>query len=50
MQTKDLNNRLVVCVDDSLVRGDFSFNFVDLLKKCLETKGFQFVNAGVGGD
>lgn len=50
MQTKDLQNRLVVCIGDSLVRGDFSFNFVSLLKNRLETKGFQFVNAGVGGD
>jgi len=50
MQTKDLNNHLVVCIGDSIVRGDFSFNFVNLLKNRLEPKGFQFVNAGVGGD
>lgn len=49
MQTRDLNDRLVVCLGDSIVRGDF-FNFVDLLKTRLEPKGFKFVNAGVNGD
>jgi lysophospholipase L1-like esterase len=50
MQTKDPKNRLVVCVGDSLVRGNWSFDFVDLLEKRLGAKGFQFINAGVNGD
>jgi len=35
MQTKDPKNRLVVCVGDSLTRGNVSFDFVDLLEKRL---------------
>jgi lysophospholipase L1-like esterase len=50
MQTKDLKNRLVVCVGGSTVRGNVSFDFVDLLEKRLGAKGFQFKNAGVNGD
>jgi lysophospholipase L1-like esterase len=41
---------LVVCVGASIVRGNVSFNFVDLLKGRLEGKGFRFINAGVNGD
>jgi len=40
MQTRDLNNRLVACVGDSIVRGDFSFNFVNLLKTSIPRPRF----------
>jgi acyl-CoA thioesterase-1 len=50
MQTEDLNDRLVVCLGASIVRGSVSFNFVNLLRDRLEPKGFKFVNAGVNGD
>jgi lysophospholipase L1-like esterase len=41
---------LVACVGASIVRGNVSFNFVDLLKGRLERQGFRFINAGVNGD
>jgi acyl-CoA thioesterase I len=43
-------NRLVVCLGASIVRGQLSANFVDLLKQRMGQDGFQFVNAGVNGD
>ena len=43
-------NRLVVCLGASIVHGSVSFNFVNLLKEKLGSKGFRFVNAGVNGD
>lgn len=50
IQRQDQNRRLVVCVGASIVRGNVSFNFVDLLSDRLSNKGFQFINAGVNGD
>ena len=42
------HKKLVVCLGASIVRGQFSANFVDMLKTRLSD--FQFVNAGVNGD
>lgn len=42
--------RTVVCVGDSLVRGQVSVDFVDLLRQRLSEDGFHFFNAGVNGD
>jgi len=42
--------RKVVCVGDSLVRGQVSFDFVELLRQRLSEDGFRFFNAGVNGD
>jgi lysophospholipase L1-like esterase len=42
--------QLVVCLGASIVRGQFSVNFVDLLKRRMGKDGFQFINAGVNGD
>jgi len=40
----------VVCLGASIVRGQVSFNFVELLSQRMEKDGFGFVNAGVPGD
>jgi lysophospholipase L1-like esterase len=45
-----VGKRLVACVGASIVHGNVSFNFVNLLKDRLEPKGFELVNAGVNGD
>jgi lysophospholipase L1-like esterase len=42
--------RTVVCVGDSLVRGQVSVDFVELLRQRLSEDGFHFSNAGVNGD
>jgi lysophospholipase L1-like esterase len=41
---------LVVCIGDSLVRGQVSINFVEMLRERLTDEGFHFSNAGVNGD
>lgn len=40
----------VVCLGASIVRGEFSANFVRMLQKRLGTEGFAFINEGVNGD
>jgi lysophospholipase L1-like esterase len=42
--------RSVVCVGDSLVRGQISVDFVQILRERLGGEGFHFFNAGVNGD
>ena len=42
--------RSVVCIGDSLVRGQVSVDFVDILRERLGVEGFDFFNAGVNGD
>jgi len=42
--------RLVVCIGDSLVRGQVSVDFVEMLRERLGGDGFRFYNAGVNGD
>lgn len=42
--------RLVVCVGDSITRGQSSANWVDILQRRLASGGYQFVNAGIDGD
>jgi len=42
--------RSVVCIGDSLVRGQVSVDFVETLRKRLGVEGFDFFNAGVNGD
>jgi len=44
------HGRLIVCVGDSLVRGQTSANFVDLLNQRMHKDGFRFINAGVNGN
>jgi lysophospholipase L1-like esterase len=40
----------VVCLGASLVRGQVSYNFVELLSQRMAEDGFRFINAGVAGD
>jgi lysophospholipase L1-like esterase len=42
--------RSVVCIGDSLVRGQVSIDFIDILRERLSDEGFRFFNHGVNGD
>jgi lysophospholipase L1-like esterase len=46
----DSHSRRVVCLGASIVRGQVSTNFVNLLNQRMDKHGFHFVNAGVNGD
>jgi len=45
-----VNKHIVVCLGASMVRGQVSYNFVNLLDQRMAKDGFQFINAGVAGD
>jgi lysophospholipase L1-like esterase len=45
-----VRRRTVVCVGDSLVRGQVGVSFVDMLRQRLGEDSFRFINAGVNGD
>ena len=47
---KNENKHIVVCLGASMVRGQVSYNFVNLLEQRMTEDGFQFINAGVAGD
>jgi lysophospholipase L1-like esterase len=47
---QDSRSRLVVCLGDSLVRGQTSANFVNVLNRLMRKDGLRFVNAGVNGN
>jgi lysophospholipase L1-like esterase len=47
---KNANKYMVVCLGASMVRGQVSYNFVDLLNQRMANDGFQFINAGVAGN
>jgi lysophospholipase L1-like esterase len=47
---KNVNKHIVVCLGASMVRGQVSYNFVNLLAQRMAEDGFQFINAGVAGD
>jgi lysophospholipase L1-like esterase len=47
---KNVNKHIVVCLGASMVRGQVSYNFVNLLDQRMAGDGFQFINAGVAGD
>jgi len=47
---KNVNKHIVVCLGASMVRGQVSYNFVNLLAQRMTKDGFQFINAGVAGD
>ena len=47
---KNANKHIVVCLGASMVRGQVSYNFVNLLDQRMTEDGFQFINAGVAGD
>ena len=47
---KNVNKHIVVCLGASMVRGQVSYNFVNLLDQRMTKDGFQFINAGVAGD
>jgi lysophospholipase L1-like esterase len=47
---KNANKHIVVCLGASMVRGQVSYNFVNLLEQRMAEDGFQFINAGVAGD
>jgi len=40
----------VCCLGDSITKGNFSYNWVNLLSKRLHKKGFEILNRGVNGD
>jgi len=42
--------RLVVCLGDSITRGQVSASYVDILDEKMGKDGFQFVNGGVNND
>lgn len=46
----DSHSRRVVCLGASIVRGQVSTNFVNLLNQRIGKHGFHFINAGVNGD
>jgi lysophospholipase L1-like esterase len=46
----DSHSRRVVCLGASVVRGQVSTNFVNLLNQRMHKDGFEFINAGVNGD
>jgi lysophospholipase L1-like esterase len=46
----DSHSRRVVCLGASIVRGQVSANFVNLLNQRMYKYGFHFINAGVNGD
>jgi lysophospholipase L1-like esterase len=47
---KNANKNIVVCLGASMVRGQVSYNFVNLLDQRMAEDGFQFINAGIAGD
>jgi lysophospholipase L1-like esterase len=47
---KNANKHIVVCLGASMVHGQVSYNFVNLLEQRMAEDGFQFINAGVAGD
>jgi len=47
---KNANKHIVVCLGASMVLGQVSYNFVNLLDQRMAEGGFQFINAGVAGD
>jgi lysophospholipase L1-like esterase len=47
---KNVDKHKVVCLGASMVRGQVSYNFVDLLEQRMAGDGFQFINAGTAGD
>jgi lysophospholipase L1-like esterase len=47
---KNANKQMVVCLGASMVCGQVSYNFVNLLEQRMAKDGFQFINAGVAGD
>jgi lysophospholipase L1-like esterase len=47
---KKVDKHIVVCLGASIVRGQVSYNFVDLLERHMAGDGFQFINAGAAGD
>ena len=47
---KNTNRHIVVCLGASMVRGQVSYNFVNLLDQRMAEDRFQFINAGVAGD
>ena len=47
---KNTSKHTVVCLGASMVRGQLSYNFVNLLEQHMAEGGFQFINAGVAGD
>ena len=49
-KTKNVNKHIVVCLGASIVRGQVSANFVNLLNQRMCKHGFHFINAGVNGD
>ena len=44
------SSKRVVCLGASIVRGQFSASFVDLLVQRMGNDGYEFINAGVNGD
>ena len=47
---KNMNKHIVVCLGASMVHGQVSYNFVNILDQRMAEEGFQFINAGVAGD
>jgi lysophospholipase L1-like esterase len=47
---KNMNKYIVVCLGGSMVRGQVSYNFVNLLDQRMTEDGFHFINAGIAGD
>jgi lysophospholipase L1-like esterase len=43
------NERLVICLGASIMRGQISSNFVDVLAERMGKEGYRFVNQGVAG-
>jgi lysophospholipase L1-like esterase len=45
-----MEKHIVLCLGASMVRGQVSYDFVNLLEQRMSEDGFQFINAGIAGD
>jgi acyl-CoA thioesterase-1 len=43
-------NKIIVCIGDSITHGRVSHNYVDLLSRKLSTRGYTLVNAGINSE
>ncbi len=47
---KGKEERIVICIGDSITLGKVSSNYVNMLSKRFENKNFKFINAGVNNE
>ena len=47
---QDNNQKIVVCVGNSITHGRVSYNYVNILSERLSDHGYHFTNAGINGN